>query len=49
MVTLSPGPNAYSMQLPEILYPRDLGTVKALPRKVGALSVVEIEGGFAYD
>jgi hypothetical protein len=32
-----------------ITFPEGLGTVKALPRDVGALSVVEIEWGFAYD
>lgn len=39
----------YSIQFPEILYPMMPGTVKALPRDAGVLSVVEIEEGFAYD
>jgi hypothetical protein len=37
------------MRTPEILYPTRFGTVKALPRDAGPLSVVEIEMGFAYD
>jgi hypothetical protein len=45
----SSGLIVYGMQLPGILYPKGPGTVNVLPRDVGALSVVEIEWGFAYD
>jgi hypothetical protein len=39
----------YRIQSPKMLYPKRPGAVMVLPRNVGALSVVEIGWGFAYD